>query len=407
MTDAIGTYTQRLAELAVRAGVGVVPGQEVVVLGMDVQHAPVVRAIAEAAYAAGARNVHAVYWDQHVKRSRLRHAPDDSLGQPPAWWDGLIADLVESQGALIVAWGDPAPELLGDVDPERVGRDQAPLTPAMLAAAGSGDIAWTIIASPTPGAAQALLGTSDVGAMWELVAPMLRLETDDPAAAWKDHLARLERRSASMQEHAFDALRFRGDGTDLTVGLLAGARWMSGGIVTNSGTRTIANMPTEEVFSTPDFRRTEGFVRATRPLQLAGGGIVEGLELRFAGGRAVEVSASRGEELVRSQMATDPGAARLGEVALVDGSSPVGRTGRVFGDLLIDENATSHIAWGRAYAFTVPDLPEDDRDKEAAGFNVSNIHQDAMIGGPEIDVYGVEAGGAEIPIIVDDTWQLA
>ena len=165
-------------------------------------------------------------------------------------------------------------------------------------------------------------------------------------------------------------------------------------------------MPTEEVFTTPDFRRVDGHVRATRPFHLTSGGSVEGLELRFAAGRLESVAATRGAELVRRQMAADPGAARLGEVALVDGSSPVGRAGRVFGDVLFDENATSHIAWGGAYAFTVPDLPPDEAEHEALGVNHSVVHQDVMIGGPEVAVLGVDRHGAEVPIIAGDAWVL-
>ncbi len=176
--------------------------------------------------------------------------------------------------------GDPAPALLEDVDPERAGRDHLPLTAAVIAAVGSGDLAWTMVAAPTPGGAEALLGTPDVERMWELLTPMFRLDAPDPAAAWADHVATLERRAQAMAARRFDALRFRGGGTDLTVGLLPGARWMSGGLETSMGTRTVANMPTEEVFTTPHLGRTEGVVRATRPVQLTGGGLVDGLELR-------------------------------------------------------------------------------------------------------------------------------
>lgn len=166
-----------------------------------------------------------------------------------------------------------------------------------------------------------------------------------------------------------------------------------GGMKTSWGTPMVVNLPSEEVFTTPDYRRTEGLVRMTRPINLIGGGQVEELMLRFEQGRAVRVDAARGAELVRAQMAVDPGAARLGEVALVDGSSPVGQTGMVFGDTLIDENATCHIAWGNAYAFTAPELPDDEEAQDALGFNRSAVHQDAMIGGPEIDVLGVDHDG--------------
>jgi aminopeptidase len=239
------------------------------------------------------------------------------------------------------------------------------------------------------------------------VAPLVRLDADDPVQAWRDHVARLAERTRQLTERRVEALHFEGPGTDLSVGLMPQARWMSGGIETSWGRSTVANMPTEEVFSTPDARRTEGTVRATRPMQLTGGGLVEGLRLRFEGGRAVEVDADAGAEAARAAFAADERAGRLGEVALVDGSSPVGRSGLVFGDVLIDENATCHIALGAAYAFTVPDLPSDDDAREAMGFNRSAIHQDLMIGGPDVTVTASVAGGGRVPVIVDDVWQLS
>jgi aminopeptidase len=165
-------------------------------------------------------------------------------------------------------------------------------------------------------------------------------------------------------------------------------------------------MPTEEVFTTPDFRRVEGTVRVTRPVALLGRPTVEGLQLRFEAGRAVGVEARTNADAVRTQMAHDRGGDRLGEIALVDGSSPVGRTGMVFGDVLLDENATCHLAWGGAYEFTAPNLPASPEGREEVGFNVSGIHQDAMIGGPEVAVDGIEAGGGRVPIIRDDVWVL-
>ena len=325
--------------------------------------------------------IDAVYWDQHVKRSRLRHAAGATLDHSPAWWDGLITDLTDRRGALIVVWGDPAPALLEDVDPQRAGRDHLPLTEAVIAAVGSGDLAWTMVAAPTPGGAEALLGTPDIERMWELLTPMLRLDAPDPAAAWAEHVATLERRAQAMAARRFDALRFRGGGTDLTVGLLPGARWMSGGLETSMGTRTVANMPTEEVFTTPHLGRTEGVVRATRPVQLTGGGLVDGLELRFEGGRVVDVR--RGAR--RGRAARAAGLGPGGRSAWARSRSSTARRGGPHRHhvrrLLIDENATSHIAWGHAYAFTVPDLPEDADAQAALGFNRSAVHQDAMIGG--------------------------
>ena len=362
------------------------PAQDVVVLAMDVQQAPIARAIAESAYAAGARYVTVLYWDQHAKRARLRHAPADSLEFVPDWYQRLIADCVERRSAVIVVWGDPDPALLTDVDPARVGADHMPLTPSLFGAIGGGEVNWTFVPGPCEGIAERLLGTPDLDQLWSADRSHhpARPGRPRPGLAGSPGAARVP--CEQLAERGFDALHFFGPDTDLTVGLMPGARWMSGGITTSWGRATVANMPTEEVFTTPDARRTEGSVRATRPVQLLGGGLGEGLRLRFSSGRAVEVDADTGADLLRASFASDAGAARLGEVALVDGTSPVGRSGRVFGDVLFDENATCHIALGSAYPFTVPDLPDGDDAQEAIGFNRSAIHQDIMIGGPEVAV---------------------
>ena len=397
---------QALAELAVRVGVEVQPGQDVLVFGWDVEQAPIVRAVAEEAYARGARFVSAVYWDQHVKRSRMLHARQESLGFVPDWWEAITSECVARRSAVISVWGDPHRQLLDDIAPDRLAADLLPNDPSFAEAAARGDFAWTVVPGPCPGVAQAVLGTPDVDRLWKVMTPMLRLDTPDPVSAWREHVARLHTRAVLLTERNFAALRFRGGGTDLTVGLLAGARWEGGATETRWGASMVSNMPTEEVYTTPDHRLTEGVVRTTRPIYLISGGRVEGLALRFEQGRAVGIEAAQGADHVRAQMATDDGAARLGEVALVDGSSPVGKTGIIFGDGLIDENATCHIAWGNAYASTMRELPEDEEAQIARGFNRSNVHQDAMIGGPEVDVYGIEQSGTEVPIITADRWTL-
>jgi aminopeptidase len=328
------------------------------------------------------------------------------LGFVPSWWDYHIEECIERRNAYIVVWGDPSPDLLDDVDPARAGLDHMPLTGPVFAMAGSGEVNWTFVPAPSVGAAQRILGTDDVDALWDVLAPILRLDADDPEEAWRRHLARLRERVAALESHRFVALRFHGGGTDLSVGLLRGARWFSGGITTSWGRETIANMPTEEVFTTPDNRVAEGTAVASRPFQLLGGNVVEGLRLRFKHGRVVDVDADRNADAMRAHLQSDAGAVRLGEVALVDGTSPVGLSGRVFNDVLLDENAACHIALGNAYAFTVPDLTDDPGERGERGFNVSAVHQDVMIGGPHVNVDGIDSAGSSTAILRDDAWVL-
>jgi aminopeptidase len=398
--------TEALARLAVELGANVAPGQDVVVLAYDVEHAGLAREIAEAAYRVGAHYVSVLYWDQHVKRSRLRHADQDSLDYTPGWWDRHIEECLARRSASIVIWGDPHPELLTDIDPARAGRDNMPLTGPLHAMHASGEVNWTVVPGPSSGMARRLLGTDDVDALWEVYAPILRLDAEDPVSAWREHVARLRARAQALNTRGFEALRFRGPGTDLTLGLLRGAIWIAAGFETTWGREMIANMPTEEVFTTPDNRVAEGTVAASRPFQLIGGPTVKGLRLRFEGGRVVQVEADQGADAVRARLQADDGAVRLGEMALVDGTSPIGRSGRVFNDILFDENATCHIALGNGYSFTVPDLPSGREARAERGFNMSGIHQDLMIGGPEVDVDGLDAAGSATPILRDDTWVL-
>lgn len=267
---------------------------------------------------------------------------------------------------------------------------------------------WVIVAYPTEGWAQTVFGEPDVDKLWAAVGKAARLYEDDPVKSWWDRVTELGRRADALNARRFDSIRYRGPGTDLSIGLHETGVWMSANFETAWGQKHVPNIPTEEVFTSPDHRRVEGTVRSTKPLHLpAEGTTVKDLEVTFKDGRIVDVQASQGAEVVRQQIATDEGAAALGELALVDKSSAVGQTGVIFANTLFDENATSHIAYGASFAFCVPDLgklpPEEQR---ANGLNYSKVHTDFMIGHPELEVDGITKDGEAVPILRDEVWQL-
>ena len=392
------------ARLVVQVGLNLQPGQ---ILGINalIEHAPLARAITREAYAAGARYVDVLYTDQHVRRAHIELAGDSLLDYSPPWLVTRLRELGEIGGALCAITGNPEPELFADLDGARVGKARMHALAEESLKLTDGLCNWTIVAYPNEGWARTVFGEPDVERLWDAVGQAVRLDEADPVAAWQEHIGRLQERAAELNERRFAELRYRGPGTDLTIGLHADGNWQAA-LDESNGIKHVANMPTEEVYTTPDARRVEGTVRSTLPLQIQGN-IVRGLEVRFVGGRAVEVRAETGEEVIRTHIATDDGAARLGEVALVDGHSAVRKTGLVFYDTLFDENASSHIAFGASIVQALPwaaDASPEERHER--GVNHSSIHTDFMIGSDDLEVDGITKEGEAVPLLRNGDWQL-
>jgi len=395
---------RRYAELAVRVGANVQQGQDVVVTCL-VEHAEITREIVREAYRAGAKHVVVLYSDLHLRRAAVELGPEEEIGWSPPYVLDWVRRWDRENPAVISLTGNPSPDLLADLDPALVGRaEPKELRRALLENVRGRHVNWVIVAAPNEGWARQVFGEPDIERLWAAVATATRLDEPDPVAAWRAHAQRLQSRADALNASGFDALRFRGPGTDLTVGLLPAAHWECATFETASGIEHVPNLPTEEVFTSPDWRRTEGVVRSTYPLVTAGTR-VSGLEVRFEQGKIVEVGADSGAEIIRTQLATDEQAPYLGEVALVDGSSPVKQSGLVFCDTLFDENATCHIAFGDGLPETLGrDIPREELLER--GVNVAGIHVDFMIGGAEVDVDGLDTEGNATPVIRGDVWQL-
>lgn len=395
------------AELVVRVGAGVVPGTTVY-LHAGLEHVELAREVAEQAYAADAYRVHVTYADPHVRRSAIRHAPMDALtGHEP--WEVARWEHAESvHAAFITLTGAADPHVFDGLDPARVTAFPLELSTVARRVTLGGEVTWTVVAAPNAGWAQQVFGTPDVDRLWDAVSVAMRLDEPDAVAAWEEHRGTLEARALALDALGLDAVRYVGEGTDLLVGLIPGHVWTGGGLRTTQGRTYLPNLPTEEVFTTPDRARADGVIRLTRPLVMPRAGmLVEDLVVRFAGGRIVDVEASSGADVVRAEIATDDGSARLGEVSLVDAGSRVRAAGVVFHDTLYDENTGCHVAWGNGFPFSLPGgLALTPDELLARGVNRSAVHTDVVIGGPGVSAEGVRADGSTVAIITDDAWVL-
>lgn len=394
-------YTPALAKLAVGVGANLVSGQTVI-LNAKLGQEPLARAVTAAAYDAGAHQVEVHYADPHVQLARLEHAPDEALGSVIPWVRERPGQLAEMNGSMISLSGPAAPGLLDRVDPARIGRDTVPLV-EWIKVISDRAVNWTIVPGPSLPWAKLvhpeLSEEQALGRLWDEIAHICRLDEEDSVSAWWARSAQLADAARRLEAAELDSLHFVGPGTDLVVGLLGGARWNGGCFETAWGREHMPNLPTEEVFTSPDPERTEGVVTSTKPL-LISGRAVNGLRVRFEGGRAVQIDADEGAPLLRELVARDADANRLGEVALVDASGRIGSTGTVFHDTLLDENAASHIAIGSGFTHLARD------EQTTARINESAVHTDFMIGGPEVEVTGTTRDGRELPVLINEHWRL-
>lgn len=399
----------RLAEVAIQVGLGLAPGQELVMTA-TLDTLPLVRLITEHAYKAGAKLVTTLLSDENSALLRYQYGANDSFDYAAGWLYNGMAEAFKSGAArLAVAGGNPG--LLSQQDPDKVGRANRAVSKAYrpaLELITRHDINWTIVAAATPAWAATVFpglpADEALEKLWNAIFAASRADLPDSVAAWKAHDANLHRRSALLNEKRYAALHFKGPGTDLKVGLAQDHLWLGGGTTAGNGRYCIPNMPTEEVFTTPHKDMTEGTVTSTKPLSHQGT-MIEGIRVRFENGRVVEAHADKGQGVLERMIDTDFGARQLGEVALVPHNSPIAQSGLLFNNTLFDENAACHIALGQAYSTCVKNgdklTPEELAER---GANDSLIHVDWMIGSGQIDVDGLTGSGDAEPLMRQGEW---
>jgi aminopeptidase len=422
MPDAVLPFDEMLrlyGDVTVRMGLNLQPGQRLLIVGpvanggASLDAAPLVRQVARAAYNAGAPLVEALWGDEPLMKVRFKCAPRDSFGQFSTWLPNVLAGHVEAGHAVLSIYAN---------DPDHLNSEPAELV-SMLQQTTARSVRpfrehisrnrtnWCVVAAAAPAWAARMFPEvapdERVDRLWSAIARLCRLDHPDPMAAWDAHLTGLHRRTEQLNRKRYTALRYSAPGTALTIGLPEGHLWIGGRSSSAAGIPFAPNLPTEEVFTMPHKDRVEGTVRSTKPLSY-GGTLIEGFTLRFAGGRVVDVHADRGEPVLRTLLQTDPGSARLGEIALVPHNSPIAQTGLLFYNTLFDENAASHVAFGSAYKFTMKGGEAmSDEAFEQAGGNRSATHVDFMIGSAELDIDAVLSDGSIEPLMRSGDWALS
>ncbi|MFT3893475.1 MAG: aminopeptidase [Anaerolineales bacterium] len=415
MNDNHQELLRKYAEAIVKVGLNLRPGQRLIITnaaarGVPPAGRPLVHEVAKAAYAAGARYVEAMWGDEEMLRIRLQNAPADSFNEYPKHFVQASLDMIKNGDALLSIYAND-PDALSGIDPERVGAMQKvhlQNNNEISANVSRNAVNWCVVAAASPAWAKKvfpdLIPEEAEEKLWKAIFETTRAVQPDPVAAWQEHIQNLVKRAKYMQAKKFSSLHYKGPGTDLTLGLPQGHRWIAARMPAENGVDFTANLPTEEIFTLPDRYRAEGTVAATFPLSY-GGSLIEDFSVTFENGKIVKVNAKKNEAILQKLVDTDEGSTRLGEVALVPASSPIAQRGHLFYNTLYDENASCHIAIGRAYRFTLTGGEElTDEEFIAAGGNVSLNHVDFMIGSPQIDIDGIKEDGTREPVMRQGEW---
>jgi aminopeptidase len=406
---------QKYAKAIVRVGLNLREGQRLIITNATARGVPpagraLVHEVTKAAYAAGAKYVEVIWGDEEMQRIRLQNAPADSFDEYPKFHINAVMDMIENGDALLSIYAND-PDAYAGLDPDRIAamqkihlQNNSPISMQVSRNA----INWCVVASASPAWAAKVFpdleGQEAEEKLWQAIFETTRATQPDPVAAWQAHIANMKKRGGYMQAKKYSALHFPGTGTDFTLGLPNGHKWISAQSMAENGVAFTANMPTEEIFTLPDRFRAEGTVAATFPLSY-GGSLIEDFSVTFKDGQIVKVSAKKNEAILQKLVETDEGSRRLGEIALVPASSPIGSRGHLFYNTLFDENASCHIAIGRAYRFTLiggEELTEE--EFVAAGGNVSLNHVDFMIGSPQTDIDGITEDGRREPVMRQGEW---
>ncbi|MGQ7324895.1 aminopeptidase [Streptococcus suis] len=402
----------KYAKLLVSTGINVQPGHTVQ-LTIGVEQAELARLIVKEAYAHGAKEVLVNWLDDVIARERLVNVDVELLEQVHPQRVTEMNYLLERKASRLVVLSED-PGAYDGIDPEKLSRNARALSQAlqpMRQATQANKVSWTLGAASGLEWAKKVFpnAASDeeaVDLLWDQIFKTCRIYEEDPIKAWEEHEARLVAKAKVLNDEQFVKLHYTAPGTDLVLGMPKNHLWEAAGSVNAQGEHFIANMPTEEVFTAPDYRVADGYVTSTKPLSY-NGNIIEGIKVTFKDGEIVDVTAEKGDEVMKKLVFDNAGARGLGEVALVPDKSPISQSGVTFFNTLFDENASNHLAIGQAYAFSIEGGTEMSQEElKEAGLNRSDVHVDFMIGSNKMNIDGIREDGTRVPIFRDGEWAI-